>query len=134
MHRTDWQPDYRGAQAGPGTRHATPCAVAQTHSTHTRGRPLRRTLTAMLVGQSFDHLVGALEQRNRKFMPNRLGGPEIDYEFEFGRLLDWNVGGLCATQDSGHHPCTLTVDFSEARSIANKAALLGHVRPLIDCW
>jgi hypothetical protein len=33
----------------------------------------------------------------------RLGGLEIDKEFKFRRLLDWNVGGSCAAQDLVRH-------------------------------
>jgi hypothetical protein len=30
----------------------------------------------------------------------RLGGLQIDDQFEFGRLLDWQIAGLGALQDS----------------------------------
>src|SRR5499427_10301117 len=40
---------------------------------------------------SFDHLVGAGEQRRRHVNAERLSGFQVDHQFEFGRLLDWQV-------------------------------------------
>src|SRR5262245_65611967 len=42
----------------------------------------------------FDHLVGAGEQRWRQVEAECLGDGKIDYQIEFGWLLDWEVGGL----------------------------------------
>src|SRR5262245_3966482 len=47
---------------------------------------------------SFDHLVGAGEQRRRHVERERLCGGQIDDELELGRLLDWNIGRLCSAQ------------------------------------
>src|SRR5262249_42406135 len=42
----------------------------------------------------------AAEQRRRNFEAERLGSLEIDHEFVFGRLLDWQLGGLLALEDA----------------------------------
>jgi hypothetical protein len=39
-----------------------------------------------------DHLVDAHEHRHRHFEAERLGGLEVDHEFEFGPLLDRQIG------------------------------------------
>ena len=39
----------------------------------------------------FDHLVGASEERRRHGEAERLGGPEIYHQLEFGRLFDWKI-------------------------------------------
>jgi hypothetical protein len=45
---------------------------------------------------SFDHLVGAGEQRRRNVEAERFRGRQVHDEIKFGRLLDWNVGWLSA--------------------------------------
>jgi hypothetical protein len=48
----------------------------------------------------FDHLVGAGEQHGRRNKSERLGSFQIDDRFEFGRLLNWQVGRLLALEYS----------------------------------
>jgi hypothetical protein len=82
-------------------------ASGQTHSrarSHQDGADLRADRsTAYLVscirvcsahGNSLDHLVGAAEQREWHSDAKRPGGLEIDDQFDFRGLMDWQVGRL----------------------------------------
>src|SRR5262245_12296956 len=61
----------------------------------------RRRLSNFIAlrASSFDHLVGAHEERLRNGEANRLGGGQVDDEFKFCRLLDRDIGGLRSTED-----------------------------------
>ena len=50
-------------------------------------------------GASFDHLVGAGEQRVWHGEAERLSGLEIDSNVELGRLHDWKIGGLLTLEN-----------------------------------
>jgi hypothetical protein len=44
--------------------------------------------------RTFDHLIGAAEQRNREGEAERLGGFEVEDQLDFHCLLDRQVGRL----------------------------------------
>ena len=48
---------------------------------------------------TFDHLVGAAEQRERDGEAERLGGLEVDDQLDFRGLLDRQVGRLLALEN-----------------------------------
>ena len=57
--------------------------------------------TSLRLAHSFDDLVGAGEkgwEREAK----RLGRLEVDHQFEFRGLLDWNIAGLRTFEDLVH--------------------------------
>ena len=58
---------------------------------------------------SFDHLVGAGEQRRRNFEAKGLRGIQIDGELEFGRLDDRQVGGLFTPENASGVDADLTI-------------------------
>ena len=49
--------------------------------------------------RSFDHLVGAREQRRRHVEAERLRHDQVNDEVELGRLLDRKIGGLRPPQN-----------------------------------
>ena len=49
---------------------------------------------------SFDHLIGASEQRGRDCEAERFGSLEVDNQLVFGRRLDRHVGWLLALEDA----------------------------------
>jgi hypothetical protein len=81
----------------------------------------------------FDHLVGALQERLRNCQTEGLRGLEIDGKFELGRLLNGNIGGLCAAQQLDQLPGkNVPVNLVETRPIGDEAALLGCSGKLIN--
>ena len=56
---------------------------------------------------------------------------EIDNQLEMGRLFDWKIGGLGAAQYLDDHPRPLPIELREPRTVARKAALFRHFRPLV---
>jgi hypothetical protein len=47
-----------------------------------------------------DHIVCPQQQRLRGGDSERLRGLQVDYQLEFSRLLDREIGRLCAAEDS----------------------------------
>src|SRR5262249_5337878 len=65
-------------------------------SAHLTGLEMRRITRAA----SFDHLVGAAEQREWHREPKRLGSLEVKDQFDFGELLHRQIGGILALENA----------------------------------
>src|SRR6516165_1247139 len=123
-------------------------ASGQTHSrarSHQGDADLRADRsTAYLVscirvrsahGNSLDHLIGAQDQPDWDFMPDRPSGLKINDKLEPGRLLDRQIGRLDAAQQLGELPAhDVSVQLNDQRSVSDEAALLRHFRPLVNGW
>ena len=71
---------------------------------------------------SFDHLVGAQDQPDWDFMPDRSSGLKIDDKLEAGRLLDRQIGRLDAAQQLGELPAhDVSVQLNDQRSVSDEA-------------
>src|SRR5262249_50292506 len=56
--------------------------------------------TSLRLAHSFDHLVGAGEQRRRDFEAERLSRPAVDDKLEPGGAIDRHFGWLSPLEDS----------------------------------
>ena len=79
-----------------------------------------------------DHFVGDGEHVGRDYQAERLGGLQVDYQFELGRLQNRQVGGLLAFEDATRVDAHLAIQFGRARSIAYKAASDSKLAPKIE--
>jgi hypothetical protein len=68
----------------------------------------------------FDHLVGYGEQRRRNLKAKGLGGVQIDEQRDLGDVLDRQVCGLPALQNSRGMNSGLSVRFRSAASVAQQ--------------
>src|SRR6516225_27336 len=71
---------------------------------------------------SFDHLVGAQQDPGRNRHPERLGGFEIDYCLECGRLLHRQISELFPLENAPDVGTDLTIGSAQARAVADQAA------------
>src|SRR5262249_15815551 len=70
----------------------------------------------------FDHLVSNGKKPRRHGAAERLGGVEIDYEFELGWLKNWQVGGLGTPKYTACIDTGLAIRIRNTRAVAHETA------------
>src|SRR5262245_17460544 len=83
--------------------------------------------------QSLDYLICETKKRGRNRETECFSGLEVDDKVEFGRLLDWNVGGLGALQNLVHMGGGAPVQIRTPRTIGHQAARLRELGCAVDC-
>src|SRR5260370_14632066 len=93
----------------------------------------QETRAAQQTATSFDHLVGAAEQCGQHGEAECLRCLEIDDQFEFGRLLDRQVGRSGTLEDAIKIRGRAKVKISQINSVGNEAPGRNEQTERIDC-
>src|SRR5262245_49571265 len=112
-------------------------AVASRTTPPRRTRPRRpegRWASERREARSFDHLICPQQQGGRDRETQGLRCPQIDDEIKLGRLLNRQVAGLGALENSVHVARTSTEDIGHVGPIAKKCSGFSVVRDLKDAW
>jgi hypothetical protein len=82
--------------------------------------------------RSFDHVVGASQQRRRHIEAECLRGLRVDGEFELGRKLDRQIGGFGAPEDAIDIGRRAPLQIDGVDSAGDQAARGDHLPTGID--
>src|SRR5207302_5262980 len=83
-------------------------------------------------GNSFNHLVGAAEQRDWERQAKRLGGLEVDEQLNLRGLLDREFRRLGARKNPASKDTTLMAPISNVASVAHEAARRHEFAKLVN--
>src|SRR5215468_8855775 len=93
----------------------------------------KRTHAAQQMKSLFDHVVGALPQKQRHVEAERLGGFQIDHQLELVRSLDGEVARFCALEDAVTIGCC-TLELAEwINAVGHQAPGFGEESKGINC-
>jgi hypothetical protein len=74
-----------------------------------------------------DHLVGASEERGWHLDPKRLRGPQVDYQRELGRLVEWNLARLRTSENLVNLTGGVAKEFRKVLGKGHEAADFGKL-------
>src|SRR5712692_5574551 len=80
----------------------------------------------------FDHLVGPGRQTRRNFKTERLGGLQVDHEFELGRPHERQLGDLGALEQAAGINAYLVITFGKVGPVAHETASFGKLTKFVD--
>ena len=103
-------------------------AQKQTFAAH---KPMSAKCQERTLASLFDHLVGAIKQGRRHGKPERLGGLQVNHQFEFGGGLHRQVSRLLAFKDAINVTSSFAVWINRFWPITEQAAV-GAVRGGMD--
>jgi hypothetical protein len=83
---------------------------------------------------SLDYGVCAGENRRRKVESDSLSSPEIDNQFELGRLFDWKVGRLRPPEDLIDVRRNVSPCLPNIGAVRHQVAIDRKVLPSRHCW
>jgi hypothetical protein len=86
----------------------------------------------LICAVSLDHLVGNSEHAGGNCEAERLGSFEVEDEFEFGGLLDWQLPGLLTFQNPPGIAAPLTIRFDFSGAVAHQTTGGGEVSPIVN--
>jgi len=76
----------------------------------------------MSARRSFDHLLGAQQNRRRYVQAKRFGGLQIHHQLEFGWLMNRQIGGLLTLENPADVDTDLAKRVRDAASVAHQTA------------
>jgi hypothetical protein len=117
-HVSSW-PD----SAGPGRPTGVRCS-GKTCRASRLAAGLSLTRSCLRRVQLLNHLVGAAEQRQREGDAKRLGGLEVDDQFDLRDLLDGQVCWLLAPENTTGVDADLAMRFRNTASVAVVSAAI----------
>src|SRR5262245_50739066 len=111
----------------------TSSAQSLVRSAQSRIEPINPNRTARRTrGASLDHLVSEREQIIGDFDAERLRGLEVDHRLELGRLMDRQLRGVGALENSRGVDAVLAVTLGDAHTVAQQSARDRILAKLVD--